>query len=83
MTDLGTLGGNTSEAFGINASGDVVGESYLSDDATMHAFLYSHGKMTDIGSLPGASFTVAKAINDRGQIVGDWVTTPSSTTGAR
>ena len=48
----------------------MVGASYLSDNATMSGFLYSHGKMTDIGSLPAATITVARAINDRGQIVG-------------
>ncbi len=51
--DLGTLpGGDHSEAAGINAAGQVVGDSTLSGGLT-HAFLYSGGQMTDLGVLPG------------------------------
>ena len=51
-TDLGTLGGGTSAAYGINAAGQVVGESATSGPGT-HAFLYSGGTMTDLGTLGG------------------------------
>jgi len=68
MTDLGTAHDiNYSEAYGINDSGQVVGWS----DATnwQHAFLYSNGTMTDLGTLGGRT-SVAWDINDSGQAVG-------------
>ena len=42
MTDLGTLHGGNSCAYGINSAGQVVGCSGTSD-ADGHAFLYSDG----------------------------------------
>lgn len=39
VTDVGTLGGATSEAFGLSASGQVVGQSETAD-GRRHAFLY-------------------------------------------
>jgi len=52
VTDLGTLpGGDSSVAFGINANGDVVGNSTLPGNAYGHAFLYSKGTLTDMGTI--------------------------------
>ena len=70
LKDLGTLGGAGSEAYGINANGQVVGVSDLPGDAVQHAFLYSGGTMTDLGTLPGKTLSAANGINDLGQIVG-------------
>ena len=36
----------------------------------MHAFLYSGGVMTDLGTLPGGTYSCATGINNNGQIVG-------------
>lgn len=65
MTDLGTLGGSTSLAAGINASGKVVGSSATSTPYQYHAFISgSAGGMADLG--PGYAF----AINATGQVAG-------------
>jgi probable HAF family extracellular repeat protein len=58
------------EAYGINNAGEVVGTGYLSP-STFHAFLYSGGKMKDLGPS-GAFQATAYAINTSGQIVGTY-----------
>src|SRR4051812_39684153 len=42
ITDLGTFGGTSSQALGINNSGQVVGWAYTAANAKQHAFLYSN-----------------------------------------
>src|SRR5262252_483479 len=67
-TALGTLGsphdGSTSEAFGVNDRGRVVGVSSLgSDPAVFHAFVWSeHSGLADLGTLLGATQSSATAI---------------------
>ncbi len=69
VTDLGTLGGSTSQAYGINASGQVVGDATTSSGVT-HAFLYSSTDgITDLDTLGGTS-SHARGINDAGNVVG-------------
>jgi probable HAF family extracellular repeat protein len=58
------------EAYGINNSGEVVGTGYLTS-GNFHAFLYSGGKMTDLGPA-GAYQASAVAINNAGQIIGGY-----------
>jgi probable HAF family extracellular repeat protein len=74
VTDLGTLPsgsyGPNSLAWGINAAGQVVGDSG-SSNGNQHAFLYSNGAMTDLGTLGGNPYSFAFAINASGQIVGE------------
>jgi probable HAF family extracellular repeat protein len=64
ITDLGALG-----AFDINAVGQVVGHA-LTTNNTYHAFLWQNGVMTDLGTMEGATHSLASAINDSGQVVG-------------
>lgn len=62
IDDLGTLGGNTSAAYGINNDGIIVGTSRLADGSS-HAYYYD-GTMHDIG------VGVARSINNNGYITG-------------
>src|SRR5947207_2629739 len=78
MADLGTLGGASSYAYGINNLGQVVGTAQTSA-GVYHAFLYSDGTMTDLNDqLPANSgwlaLTEATSINHNGQVVGSGVT---------
>ncbi|GAB4456773.1 MAG: hypothetical protein OHK0029_15350 [Armatimonadaceae bacterium] len=68
MTDLGTLGGQTSIAHDINDAGVVVGDSDMGGEI-QRAFCYKDGTMRDLGTL-GGSQSYARAINNRSQIVG-------------
>lgn len=71
MKSLGTLGGSTSYAYGINNSSQVVGVSDTSQNSlgTEHAYLYQNGVMRDLGTL-GGSFSAALGVNSSGQVVG-------------
>jgi probable HAF family extracellular repeat protein len=69
ITELGTLGGTSSEAAAVNNLGEIVGTSTTATAAS-HAFLYRNGLMFDLGTLPGGNASYATAINDRGEIVG-------------
>ena len=66
MTDLGTLGGSDSYAYGINDNGQIVGytdRGGINDN--VQAFLYSNGTTTDLG--PWAAI----GINKSGEVVGN------------
>jgi len=68
--DLGTLGGLSSSAAGINGAGHVVGASAVDSAGTQHAFLWTPAGMRDLGLLPGRQQTAARAVNDADQVVG-------------
>jgi probable HAF family extracellular repeat protein len=77
-TDLGTLGGTQSEAFGINNLGQVVGWAFV-PSGVEHAFLWTKaGGMQDLGTLGGTT-SRAYAINDNGQVVGSSLTATGDT----
>ena len=66
---LGTLGGTSSGARGINASGQVVGWAELTGNTAQHAFPWQNGRMTDLGTLSG-TYSTAYGINKSAQVVG-------------
>jgi len=73
--DLGNLGGAGgiagNHACALNNTGQVVGHSMLTNNATFHGFLWTAAtQMQDIGTLPGDYASLALGINDAGQIVG-------------
>ncbi len=69
VTDLGTLGGTSSSARGINDLGQVAGGAKTTD-GNSHAFLWTPGVgMQDLGTL-GGSESLALDLNDSGQVVG-------------
>ena len=70
MVDLGTLGGSTSNGFGINDAGEVTGSAGLAGDTATHAFLYSNGQMHDLGTLPGYDGSTGLGVNNGGQVTG-------------
>jgi probable HAF family extracellular repeat protein len=77
MTSLGTLGGPDSGADFVNNRGQVVGDSFtnarvnpVTGIPTEHPFLWSKATgMRDLGTL-GGTLAVPKALNDRGEVVG-------------
>ena len=62
MIDLGTLGGTTSYAFGVNASGTVVGSSKnAGGDFHAYSFLDSRRRpCSDLGTLGGTLSSAAR-----------------------
>ena len=70
VTDLGTLGGPDSQAYGISANGLVVGSSRTATGGSQpHAFVSDGVLMQDLRTLGGAS-SYAYDINAHGTVVG-------------
>ncbi|MEU8233041.1 hypothetical protein AB0C12_25975 [Actinoplanes sp. NPDC048967] len=69
VTDLGTLGGLSTEVYDLNDKGVAVGRS-LTADGELHAFSWRNGKLTDLPTLPGGHYAEAHGINENGTIAG-------------
>ena len=69
MTDLGTLGGETSQGTAINAKGQVTGYADTAKAGSTHAFITRGATMIDLGSL-GGTYSAGLAINASGEVVG-------------
>src|SRR5205085_11094923 len=79
ITDLGTLGGVQSRAFGIDNCGRVVGDSSPAASSSKHPFFWSDdngngvsdpGEMKDLGTFGGDGGT-ASALNGSGLAAGN------------
>src|SRR5260370_32201598 len=85
LIDLGTLGGPNSTLPGplpvaqdVNDRGVAAGQADLpmadplciSDCFVFHAFKWQNGSMTDLGTLPGGTFSGAALITASGQVTG-------------
>jgi probable HAF family extracellular repeat protein len=69
IVDLGTLGGETSEANAINATGQVAGTADTGTVGVRRAFLWESGVIFNLGVIDGGN-SAAFAINDAGIVVG-------------
>jgi probable HAF family extracellular repeat protein len=71
LKDLGTLGGTSTFGYGVNASGQVAGNSYIAGDGAHHAFLSGPGggPLQDLGTLGGFS-SQGYGVNDSRQVAG-------------
>jgi probable HAF family extracellular repeat protein len=73
IVDLGSLGGNYSEAYAVNDFGHVAGDSCLDPACNrMHPFIWSESTgMHDLGTLPGGNpYAVASGINLWDEVAG-------------
>lgn len=68
LTDLGTLGGGSTQAYALNDAGQVVG--YSTGSVGTRAFLWHAGTMTDLGTLPDGWGSYAVSVNALGDAVG-------------
>ena len=70
VTDLGTLPGDGySVARAINATGQITGAAGFNNGPNSSVFVYSHGVLTNLGTLGGTS-GIGNGINASGQVAG-------------
>jgi len=71
VKNLGTLGGTSSVAEGINNIGWATGAANLAGDESEHAVLWAYGQRIDLGTLGGPNSAVNWPVNDdRGEVAG-------------
>lgn len=75
MTDLGTLGGET-HADAVSANGSIIAGYSKYNNGEQHAFKYSGGIMTDLGTL-GGTYAGVNAISADGSVIVGASTTSS------
>jgi len=70
MRNLGTLGGESSEAHGINRHGAITGSAAVAGAATRPFLWTETGGMRNLGALPGFAYASGLAINDASEVAG-------------
>jgi probable HAF family extracellular repeat protein len=79
MINLGSPNGRPTYAYGINDNGSIVGK-FLTPGGGSHPFLYSGGTYTDLWAPDAVGQGLASAVNNAGQIVGNYfIEYPQST----
>lgn len=79
IQDLGVFSGDYSIPTGINSSGQVSGYGFVTGG--VHAFRYSGGVLTDLGTIGGVSGgSRGYGVNDAGQVTGESQSTTSGGT---
>ena len=73
FTALDFPGASSTQAWGINPGGDIIG-FYVSADKATHGFLKSRGEFSSI-DFPGAAYTEVNGISPRGDVIGDYAAT--------
>src|SRR6266478_1015791 len=73
FTAIDFPGSTSTQAWGINPGGDIIG-FYVSADKATHGFLKSRGEYSSI-DFPGAGYTEANGISPRGDVIGDYAAT--------
>jgi len=72
VTEIGTLGGPTSEGMAVNDSGQAAVSARQSAASSLfvHAARFSGGSLTDLGTLNSGDESQALGINNAGRVVG-------------
>ena len=76
MTLIDYPGASSTQAWGINSRGDIVGY-YTGADNNNHGFLLNGGQYTAV-DYPGAAVTLAHGISPQGDVVGEFGATAAS-----
>lgn len=71
VIDIGALPGGNTVAKKINLTGQVVGLSGKMYGVQTHAFAFTSGKLSDLGTLSGGEYSCAFDINSKGAVVGE------------